>query len=74
MRLPGARRGRVPGTGLDEMIRRLRHIRSDESGQAFVEYALILGVVAATCAVVVSPIGAFVVSVFTKIAAGLGSP
>jgi Flp pilus assembly pilin Flp len=56
------------------MTRRLRHIGSDESGQAFVEYALILGFVAVTCAAVVTPIGTFVVTVLSKIAVGLGSP
>jgi len=73
-RLPGARRGRAPGTGIGDMTRRLRHIGSDESGQAFVEYALILGFVAVTCAAVVTPIGTFVVTVLSKIAVGLGSP
>lgn len=56
------------------MIRQLRDIHRDESGQAFVEYALVLGFVAVACAAVVTPIGGFVVDVFTKIATGLGGP
>ena len=43
----------------------------DESGQALVEYGLLVGLIAAVCVVVITTLGGDISSFFSKIAAAL---
>lgn len=51
----------------------LKDLRDDESGQAMVEYALILALVSVAAITILTTLGGSVSSIFSKINADLGS-
>ena len=51
----------------------LKDLRDDESGQAMVEYALILALVSVAAITILTTLGGSVSSIFSKINADLGT-
>jgi pilus assembly protein Flp/PilA len=53
------------------MIKMLKNLHKEESGQDLIEYALIAALIAVTCVAVLGTIGTKVNSEFTKVSAQL---